>query len=145
MSILLKNGYPDSMFSIDRAVQLCKDSDCSGKTYWVGVGEYREMPWYIGNNQLSHVKIPAHMYIKYYQHENFNEFSHHSRWSGWSHEHEISDRDTDFNMGGHNNAANSIKIEYSAFNIALDPNNILSIWEGDCDNDSQCDGGLLCW
>lgn len=48
--------------------------------------------------------------------------------------------DANFNMGGHNDAVDSIKIEYDAFHIAENPDNILSVCEGDCDNDSDCNG-----
>ena len=55
-------------------VLLCRHGDCEGGSVYVGTGWWSSMPWQVGNDQLSHAKIPRGYYFVSFEHGN---------WGGW--------------------------------------------------------------
>jgi len=80
---------------------LCKHPNCQGGQVWKSVGWYGTMPWQVGNDALSRVKIEKGTLFHYWQHSNF---------SGWSRKFGSRNNGVDLSMGGHNDSVSSFAI-----------------------------------
>jgi hypothetical protein len=103
-------------------VLLCRHYDCQGGSVHVGEGRYMEMPWEIGDNELSRAFIPVGYSIEYYEHYNLG---------GWSNTVGGGDRCIDLYMRGHEDSVSSFVIHRAA---------------NKCDqcNSCQCDDNCDC-